>query len=491
MIAAVKVVKIDRGRPGPHTPIVLFEHPDRIIIEKIQGVNHREEVRTSSFDSCVFICSIASAATLTLPAAVKEIEEEAFYGDSSLDEVVLPEGIEKIGARAFAGSSIRRIFLPASLSEISEDAFDSCADVIGYGPSGSFAYHYFTTKSNLSFDALDLFIFNDIDENTCEIVYYNGWDGTVRIPRYSPSGKRIVRIASNAFGWKNFQEIILPDTITEIREQAFAGSFMLRSVTLPSSLSVLHERAFLYCDQLLSIEVDPANENFSSRDGILYDKAGTTMIKYPPALDGELFISSPITRIGNNAFYGCGNNLVITFDDSVIEIAGNAFENCNAVIYAHKDTDVAKQISRAGGFFRDDDRFSLKYLFDGNEVTGCMLSDVDKDIEGVFVVPSYITAINSYAFQNCTKITDVVMHDGINSIGNGAFSGCTSLRRVNLPNQLTSVSGSLFSGCTSLVDMSIPESVTSIGVSAFYGCSALATIDIPATVISIGSFQRM
>ena len=63
----------------------------------------------------LFVLGIAQAATLTLPADTKVIEEEAFYGDTSLDEVVLPEGIERIGERAFANSSLRKINLPDSL----------------------------------------------------------------------------------------------------------------------------------------------------------------------------------------------------------------------------------------------------------------------------------------------------------------------------------------------------------------------------------------
>jgi Lysophospholipase len=67
----------------------------------------------------------AWAATLTLPEAVKTIEEEAFAGDSSLDEVVLPDGVESIGSRAFANSSMKSINLPSSLTSIAEDAFEN------------------------------------------------------------------------------------------------------------------------------------------------------------------------------------------------------------------------------------------------------------------------------------------------------------------------------------------------------------------------------
>ena len=57
----------------------------------------------------------AGLAELTLPSKVRHIEASAFEGDTSLGEVILPEGIETIGARAFADASISRIHLPGSL----------------------------------------------------------------------------------------------------------------------------------------------------------------------------------------------------------------------------------------------------------------------------------------------------------------------------------------------------------------------------------------
>ena len=70
----------------------------------------------------LMITSPASSATIKLPSRLQKIEPLAFYGDQSLDVVVLQEGIKSIGSKAFANSSVSEINLPSSLVSIADDA---------------------------------------------------------------------------------------------------------------------------------------------------------------------------------------------------------------------------------------------------------------------------------------------------------------------------------------------------------------------------------
>lgn len=71
--------------------------------------------------------STAYGEALVLPEALTVIEEAAFAGDTSLSSVVLPQGIEEIGPRAFAASSVTEISIPAGIRRIAEDAFADVA----------------------------------------------------------------------------------------------------------------------------------------------------------------------------------------------------------------------------------------------------------------------------------------------------------------------------------------------------------------------------
>ena len=80
--------------------------------------------------------------TLTMPAALRIIGERAYYGDTSISRVVLPDGIKEIRARAFANSSLSEINLPASLTYIDDTAFDGPDKVTVIAAEGTYAYYW-------------------------------------------------------------------------------------------------------------------------------------------------------------------------------------------------------------------------------------------------------------------------------------------------------------------------------------------------------------
>ena len=91
------------------------------------------------------------------------------------------------------------------------------------------------------------------------------------------------------------------------------------------------------------------------------------------------------------------------------------------------------------------------------------------------------------AFAGNTKITSVVISEGVTGIGSGAFTGCTNLTSVTIPESVTTIDGMTFGNCTSLTSVKLSEGLTRIGDQTFGRCNALETIEIPASLTSIGN----
>lgn len=85
---------------------------------------------------------LAATNTLTMPAALQIIDEEAFYGDTSINKVILPNGVTEIHARAFSNSALSEINLPDSLTFIDDSAFDGSGLETVIANEGTYAYQW-------------------------------------------------------------------------------------------------------------------------------------------------------------------------------------------------------------------------------------------------------------------------------------------------------------------------------------------------------------
>ena len=173
----------------------------------------------------------------TIPNGVLEIGEAAFSG-SSISGVHFPRTLTSIGSSAFEHCSrIRRIEIPASVSEIGINPFMGCLSLSSI----------LVEPHNAHFFSIDDVLYG---RNTHTLISYPpGKNGS----RYEiENGTR--RIGKSAFsGCDKLTTIILPDGIEEIEESAFS-SCPISEMTMPSSLKSIGRYAFVECDHLRRIQ---------------------------------------------------------------------------------------------------------------------------------------------------------------------------------------------------------------------------------------------
>jgi hypothetical protein len=156
----------------------------------------------------------------------------------------------------------------------------------------------------------------------------------------------VTSIGAQAFsGCAGLTAMTIPNGVTAIGSQAFQNCLQLRSISISESVTAIGNRAFDLCRGLTEVIVSEQNTNYSTLDGVLFNKDKTTLIVYPIANATTYIIPNGVTTIEQYAFYWCRGLTSVTIPKSVTTIGVQAFAYCTDLTEIHVKNPTPQNIS--------------------------------------------------------------------------------------------------------------------------------------------------
>lgn len=453
-----------------------------------------------SIESDAFSGSSISSVKFPENDSFTHIPIRAFSGCYKLSRVEIPDNVEKIDWYAFANTPLSFAKLGSGVAYIGKNAFPTSLklmvinattpptlDSVNMGYSDEWAYGvkilvpkgsaeaYRNEEGWKNFDIIE-------NESTMAIVHLDGssplakeikaqtgiMPGTVtELTVTGPLSNDDFRVIKNnlvccykldmtevtnatipaSLFYNNgiLNEICLPNSLTEIPENAFRKCNSLTHVNIPSGLKKIGPFAFYDCR---SLDIDRLPDGITEIGDAAFNSCTNLMLSELP---------QSLATIGEYAFWECRNLRLQSLPDNLTTIGDRAFANCSFLSL----TKLPSSLTEIGT----------------TPFSGC------NRIRNIDMSEMELTEIPDEMFAGCSYLRSVSLPESIETIGMNAFSN-TKLNFIDFPASTRAIGGGAFSG-TRIIAVTLPEKVTTVASYAFGGCKQLASINFPATMETI------
>lgn len=340
----LKSINVDENNPNYQSEVGSLFNKEHTTLLQVPGASEGKYVVTSgiasigeyAFDGCSNLTSVvisegvtrigegaffkcSNLSSVTISDCVTTIESDAFAYCDSLPTIDIPESMTKIDGLAFSDwTGLTHIIIPNNITSIGYGAFSYCINLAEITIPES----VIEIGDNAFVNCSNLLTINVDEDNT----NYSSCDGAL----YDKGVTTLFQVPGGISG-----QFTIPDGVVGVYGNAFLNCNNLTVIEIPASVTDLScddwwsyiGSNFVTCTALMAIKVDEDNANYSSRDGILYNKDQSVLIQAPGAISGECTIPDSVTDIRSGAFFKCNKLTGIVIPNSVLEIGADAFGN--------------------------------------------------------------------------------------------------------------------------------------------------------------------
>lgn len=385
---------------------------------------------------------------------VTKIAKQGFWCEKGPSAVYIPKTIKGIADKAFecSGSNLTSI-------DVSPDnpKYSSCRGML-FNKDMTELIRCPKGKRNQIWLPDDVLTLRDHSFYECSLAGLN------RLP------DSLTTIGDSAFELvtKMPSTFVVPDNVTEIGKNAFAGA-PISELVLGNSLQTIGEYAFAQCTDLTHLEIPSSVRTIET---CAFDSCRSLE---------SVTINSGLKTIGELAFANCTSLIGVTLPDTVSSISTRAFINCSSMEWFLVSPDNPHYCSLHDVLYNKDQTELLRCPENKKRLTipdtvttiGDYAFYANKKLT-YFVIPHNVTKVGESAFRSCPFLKEVTIGQNVTIIDQDSFYGCEALKTLTMKSDvLVEIGSEAFYGSRSLRSVITPDSIAKIGTSAFYGCTSL------------------